>query len=158
MPNPATPAAQDTPSFDIPGEELLLQDIVNGALAWACGSRAHASCVGRSSTRCDRAAAWRRRARCRARSANAAQVLSRLPSRRARETPAAHTPIRSSPHYVCVILSHSLCHTQRMLATQQTLVGAELCETRWYGSHGGASQVNACGLRERENLDPHIRS
>ena len=32
-PNPATAASRDAPSFDIPGEERLLQDIVDEALA-----------------------------------------------------------------------------------------------------------------------------
>ncbi|KAH9029591.1 hypothetical protein EDB85DRAFT_1965833, partial [Lactarius pseudohatsudake] len=32
-PNPATPAPRDAPSFDIAGEERLLQDIVEEALA-----------------------------------------------------------------------------------------------------------------------------
>ncbi len=33
LPNPATPAPRDAPSFDIAGEERLLQDIVDEALA-----------------------------------------------------------------------------------------------------------------------------
>ncbi|KAH8980692.1 serine palmitoyltransferase [Lactarius akahatsu] len=54
-PKPATPAPRDAPSFDIAGEERLLQDIVDEALAQGCGSRAHGGCAGRSSSRRARA-------------------------------------------------------------------------------------------------------
>ncbi|KAH8980690.1 serine palmitoyltransferase [Lactarius akahatsu] len=54
-PKLATPAPRDAPSFDIAGEERLLQDIVDEALAQGCGSRAHGGCAGRSSSRRARA-------------------------------------------------------------------------------------------------------